>query len=106
LIHLDARAGGRHDVSEKLYNQKKIAFVIWYRTRYNLLSSNFIERAISFLAYGVRFFSGLLFLPLEVIYYKKLRYFKDFFNAHIDGYRYVHSDDYLKISIYDNYKKK
>ena len=105
LIHLDARAGGRHDVSEKLYNQKKIAFVIWYRTQYHLLSSSFYDKALSLFAYSIRFLSGLLFLPLEVIYYRKLRYFKDYFKAHIDGYRYVHSEEYLKNPIYDYYKK-
>ena len=106
MVHLDARAGGRHDVSEKLYNQKKIAFAIWYRTRYNLLSNNYINKVIGSMAYGVRFFSGLFFLPLEVIYFRKLRYFKDYFKANIDGYRYVHSEEYLRIPIYDYYKKK
>ena len=106
LIHLDARAGGRHDASEKLYNQKKIAFVIWYRTQYHLLSSSFYDKTLSLLAYSIRFLLGLLFLPLEVIYYRKLRYFKDYFKAHTDGYRYVNSEDYLKIPIYDYYKKR
>lgn len=106
LIHLDARAGGRHDVSEKLYNQKKIAFVIWYRTQYHLLSSSFYDKALSLFAYSIRFLSGLLFLPLEVLYYRKLRYLKDYFKATIDGYRYVHSEDCLKIPVYDSYKKR
>ena len=105
LIHLDARAGGRHDVSDKLYNQKKIAFVIWYRTRYHLLSNSFFDKLHSLFAYGTRFLSGLLFLPLEVIYFRKLRYLKDYFKAHIDGIKYVHSDEYLSIPPYDNYKK-
>lgn len=106
MVHLDARAGGRHDVSEKLYNQKMIAFIIWYRSCYHLLSNSGYDKVISFLAYCVQFLFGLVFLPLEVIYFRKLRYFKDYFKANIDGYRYVHSKEYLKIPIYDYYKKK
>lgn len=104
IVHLDARAGGRHDVGEKFYNQKKIAFAIWYRTRYNLLSNNFINKVVVSIAYGVRFLSGLFFLPLEVVYFRKLRYFKDYFKAHLDGYMYVHSEEYLKIPVYDYYR--
>ena len=106
MIHLDARAGGRHDVSEKLYNQKKIAYIIWYRSCYYLLSNTFFNKVISILAYCVQFFFGLIFLPLEAFYFRKLRYFKDYFKAHIDGYRYVHSEEYLKIPVYDYYKKR
>ena len=105
MVHLDARAGGRHDVSEKLYNQKKIAFVIWYRTCFHLQSSSFFDKVISLFAYSTRFLSGLLFLPLEVVYFRKLRFFKDYFKSHIDGFIFVHSEQYLKIPIYDSYKE-
>ena len=104
MVHLDARAGGRHDVSEKLYNQKMIAFIIWYRSCFNLLSNSGREKVISFFAYCVQFFFGLVFLPLEVIYFRKLRYFEDYFKAHVDGYRFVQTDEYLKIPFYDGYK--
>lgn len=104
MEHLDARAGGRHDVSEKLYNQKKIAFIIWYRTIYHLLENSFNNKLIAVFAYTIRFLFGLLFLPLEIVYYRKFRYLKDYFKALIDGYRYVHSEEYKRIPIYDYYK--
>lgn len=105
MVHLDARAGGRHDVSEKLYNQKKIAYIIWYRTIYHLQGNSINNKLIAFLAYTIKFLFGLLFLPLEIVYYRKFRYLKDYFMALIDGYRYVHSKEYKRIPIYDYYKK-
>lgn len=105
MIHLDARAGGRHDVSDKLYNQKKIAFIIWYRTIYHLQGNSFNDKLMAFLAYTIKFLFGLLFLPLEAVYFRKFKYLKDYFKALIDGYRYVHSDEYKRIPIYDYYKR-
>ncbi len=104
MVHLDARAGGRHDVSEKLYNQKKIAYIIWYRTIYHLQGNSFNNMLIAFLAFTIKFLFGLLFLPLEIVYYRKFRYLKDYFKALLDGYRYVHSEEYKRIPIYDYYK--
>ena len=103
MVHLDARAGGRHDVSEKLYNQKKIAYIIWYRTIYHLQENSSVDRLMAFLAYTIKFLFGLLFLPLEIVYYRKFRYFKDYFKALFDGCKYVHSDEYLKIPAFDAY---
>lgn len=105
MVHLDARAGGRHDVSEKLYNQKKIAYIIWYRTIYHLKENSSVDRLIAFFAYTIRFLLGLLFLPIEIVYYRKLRYLRDYIKALIDGYRYVHSEEYKRIPIYDYYKE-
>lgn len=103
MIHLDAKAGGRHDVSKKMYLQKKLGFVIWYRTIYNINSKGQYEKMLCALAYIWRCFILFLMIGFEILYYKKVNYIWDFFKAQIDGYKYVHSEEYKKIPSYEAY---
>lgn len=104
LKHLDAKAGGRHDVTKKLYLQKKIGFVIWYRTIWKIYSKSKFERLLCLNAYLRKCLVLFFMLIFEIAYYRKLNYFIDFFKAQIDGYKYVHSKEYLKIPSYDAYQ--
>lgn len=105
IVHLDAQAGGRHNVSEKFYNQKKIAFIIWYRTIFHLCNNSIIDKVLAVFMYFCKVFIGLLFLPVEVLYHKNWKLFIDFIKAQVDGYKYVHSEEYLSIPPYDYYKR-
>lgn len=105
IKHLDSRAGGRHHAKEKMYMQKKLAFVIWYRTLYNISDISLTEKIRRILAYVIRVIFGILVLPLEVAYYKQPQYFIDYFKGIANGWSYVRTSQYREIPTYDAYKK-
>ncbi len=103
VIHLDAKAGGRHDYSMKLYNQKRVLFIEWYRVFYHLKHISGWEKFRSLLSFSFRYILGFFFMLIEAVRYKQIRYIPDYFKALVDGIKYVHSDEYKAIPYYDEY---
>jgi len=103
IRHLDARAGTRPDVSQKMYYKKKLLYVVWYRTIYNIASKSRSEKVRCALAFFFRNVIGLVMLLGETIRCRKPRFLVDYFRGLRDGRRYVHSDEYKKIPAFDAY---
>lgn len=102
VTHLDARSAGRPDISLKQRYQKAIAFIIWWRTQYEVRGRGKI-RCVA--AYAWRVLMGMLFCPVEAVYYHHSRFVPDFFRGIWDGWRYVHSDNYRRLLKFDAYRK-
>ena len=102
IVHLDARSAGRPDISLKQRYQKAIAFIIWWRTQYEVRGRGKI-RCVA--AYAWRVLMGMLFCPVEAVYYHHSRFVPDFFRGILDGWRYVHSDKYRRLLKFDAYRK-
>lgn len=103
ILHLDARAAKRPDISQKMYFKKKLLFVLWYRSLYNLKRNTKIDKANILIAFWGRLIIGLLAMLADIVRYRKLNYFLDYFKGYIDGYKYVHSEEYKRIPSYDAY---
>ena len=103
VIHLDAQAGQRPTKANKMYLQKKNLFIMWYRTIYNIRSKSSFEKCRCISAFAWRCLFGVFTLPLEVIHYKQLRFFIDYFRGLHAGYRYVRSEEYKAIPPFDAY---
>ena len=103
-VHLDGQAGRRMINANKMYLQKKNMFVMWYRMIYNIQAKNRWEKFRCMMSFGWRCLFGVFTLPLEVIHYKKLRFFIDYFRGLWAGYQYVRSNDYKRIPAYDAYQ--
>jgi hypothetical protein len=103
--HLDARAGGRPDPTKKMYLQKKVLFVEWYRVFYDLKHISGWNKFRNLMAYVLRFFLGFFFMLIETVVYRKLNYIPDYFKALSDGLKFVHSEEYKSIPKYDEYIK-
>ena len=102
-VHLDGQAGRRMINANKMYLQKKNLFVMWYRMIYDIQAKSSWEKFRCVMSFGWRCLFGIFTLPLEVIHYKKLRFFIDYFRGLLAGFRYVRSDDYKMIPPYDAY---
>ena len=103
--HLDARAGGRPDPTKKMYLQKKVLFVEWYRVFYDLKHISGWNKFRNLMAYILRFILGFFFMLIETVVYRKLNYIPDYFKALNDGLKFVHSEEYKRIPKYDEYIK-
>lgn len=103
IIHLDAQAGHRSKQKNKMFLQKKNLFIMWYRIIYNIRSKNTCEKIRCVCAFAWRCFFGIFTLPLEVIYYRELQFFIDYFRGLWAGWKYVNSDEYKKIPSFDAY---
>lgn len=103
VVHMDARAAKRPDNSLKYYMQKKIGFIIWYRTIFKISNNTLCDKVWAILSFSKLLFFDFLFLPFEILYYKKLRYLIDFFTSIWSGIIYVHSKEYKKIPTFDAY---
>lgn len=101
IVHLDARSAYRPDTSLKQRYQKAIAFIIWWRTQYEVKGRGKLRCVV---AYAWRVLMGILFCPVEAVYYHHLRFIPDFFRGIWDGWRYVHSDEYRRLPKFDAYK--
>lgn len=101
IKHLDARSAGRPDISLKQRYQKAIAFIIWWRTQYDVRGRGRLRCA---LAFSWRMFLGMLFCPVEAAFYRHPRFIPDFFRGLHDGWKYVHSEEYRRIPKYEAYK--
>lgn len=105
IVHLDAKSTKRPDHALKYFMQKKIGFIIWYRTIYRIAHNSNVEKIKAVISFSKRLLLDFIFLPLEVFYYRQPRYFFDFFRSIWSGYVYVHSEEYKKIPPYDAYLK-
>jgi hypothetical protein len=103
VIHLDAQAGQRPHHANKMFLQKKNMFVLWYRTVFHLRSNSRWETIKRLMAFSWRCAFGVLTLPVEAVFYKQPRYLFDYFRGLWEGYKYVHSEEYLKIPSFDAY---
>lgn len=103
IIHLDARATKRPDITEKMFFKKKLLFIVWYRSVYNLKRNSSYKKLVISLAFSVRFLIGILSLFADVIRFHKANYVWDYFSGYYNGYKYVHSEEYKKIPSYDAY---
>ena len=106
IKHLDARSGVRVDISKKMYYQKKLLFVLWYRSIYNLKRNSPKNKFLCISAYIYRTVLGIFSLFVDTIRYKKPRFIIDYFIAIKDGYNYVHSTEYMKIPLFDEFSQK
>lgn len=106
LQHLDARAGVRPSIIKKMYFKKKLLFVVWYRTIYNIRGKSKGEKRKCILAFTIRNIIGLAALIGDIIRYRHLNYLVDYFKGLRDGYKYVHSEAYLKYPPFDQYIKQ
>ena len=104
IIHLDAQAGHRSKRKNKMFLQKKNLFIMWYRIIYNIRSKNTFEKIRCVAAFAWRCFFGIFTLPLEVIYYREILFFIDYFRGLWEGWKYVHSEEYKTIPAFDAYK--
>ena len=102
IVHLDARSAGRSDISLKQRYQKAIAFIIWWRTQYEVRERGKIRCGA---AYAWRVLMDMLFCPVEAVYYHHLRFVPDSFRGIWGGWRYVHSDKYRRLLEFDAYRK-
>ena len=105
-IHMDGQAGQRPNQVSKMFLQKKNMIAMWYRIIYNIKSKSSWEKFRCIIALSWRCFFGIFTLPLEVIHYKQLRFFIDYFRGLYAGYKYVHSEEYKKIPPFDYYIDK
>lgn len=113
LKHLDAQTGIRPDIRKKMYYHKMILFIMWYRivfeprlNRENIrIKTGRFERLRCISAFGWRCIFGVLTLPMEVIHYRQLGYFIDYFRGLYDGWLFVHSDEYKFIPSFDSFIK-
>lgn len=97
--HLDAqssRAGYNKD-SEKLRKRARAWFLLWWRISYSRKDVGIGYKIMSLVAYALKFMWGAginALYGLSVFSYKPLWYHV---LGNIDGYRYVHSDEYDRI---------
>ena len=103
LIHLDAKAGKRPDLSKKMYFKKKLQYVVWYRTIYSLAAPD--DRWKCRVSFGWRNFIGIFALIVDVIRFRRMAFILDYFKGLRDGKRYVQSAAYREIPAFDAYKK-
>lgn len=106
LIHLDARAAKRPDVTKKMFYKKKLQFVLWYRTIYNIRSSSPWQKSLNVCAFVWRLFVGIAAMIGDTIRYKKINFVWDYFLGTIKGICYVCSSDYKKVPSFDAHVEK
>lgn len=103
MIHLDAGTSSKKLPQDWYRKNQMIWFVIPYRIRYNLSKTTSIEKIRCIYSYVIKMLWQLLIMPLRAIRDKKPAYFLDFFRGIMDGYKYVHSDEYYRIPKFDEY---
>ena len=103
IVHLDARAAKRPDITKKMYYKKKLLFVLWYRSLYHLKRNTMQDKMQLCLAFSCRMFVGLIALLADTIRYRKVNFLWDYFKGYYDGYKYVHTEEYKNIPVYDAY---
>ena len=103
IIHLDARVGVRIDNTRRMFFKTKLLVILWYRTIYKLNVNSKSDRIQIVLAFCSRMLIGIIPLLGDILRYRKLNYLIDYFKGIIDGYKYVHSEEYLQIPPFDNY---
>jgi len=106
IKHLDARGGVRVDTTQRMYFKKKLLYILWYRTIYDIKNKSRLEKTKCQLAFFARNTIGLIALFVDVVKYKHLNYLIDYFRGFRDGRRYVHSEEYKKIPAFDAYIEK
>lgn len=103
IKHLDGKSGNRIGIEDRMLFKKKLLFIFWYRTIYNIKTKNRREKLLCCLAFIWRNLLGIVALIGDVIRCKQPVYLLDYFRGLYVGYRYVHSDEYKAIPLYDEY---
>ena len=104
FIHLDAASGHVNNPAERYLLQQTIWFVIWYRLFYNLKKSNRTDKVFAILAFMWRSVWDFIFGAVtRMIKNRDLLFVGYFFMALKNGSRYVESESYKKIPLYDEF---
>ncbi len=105
IVHLDAGSGRVSDPSERYLLSQTVWFILWYRAFFHLKNATCYTKGVALLSYLIRevwsFFLGAFPRSLK---YRNLDSVIFFFKKYKKGYDYVHSDEYMKIPFYDEYK--
>lgn len=98
IIHLDAGTNNvKQKTYEKLMYRAMANYVIWYRSCYNLKGISKKEQFKCSMAYGWRFFLGLLTRLAFSIIHLSPKFTTAFIKGHNKGKSFVKSEEYKKI---------
>ena len=104
IKHLDAKATTRPNVKKRMFYKKKIQYVVWYRTIYDIENNG--EKWKCKFAFGLRNVIGILALFGDIIRYRKINYLWDYFAGLRSGRLYVNSEEYRKVPKFDKFSQK
>ena len=103
MIHLDAGTSSKKLPKDWYRKNQMIWFVIPYRIRYDLKKNSSFEKIRCINSYLIKMLLKFLVTPIRAIKERSPVILLDFFRGIKDGYKYVHSTEYLEIPKYDNY---
>lgn len=99
IVHLDARAGERPDISKKMFYKKMNNFVVWYRSVYET-RKNDAEKLEAKKAFRRRNFWNFFAMLVDALRYRKCNYILDYYRGIRAGKEYVKSEEYKRIPKY------
>lgn len=96
VVHLDAKSTRKSYVSDKerLRKRSKALFMLWWRTDYSRTDYALYDRFVSLLAFTMRFVWSIVIHILFSIVSFSIKPVIYLFAGCMDGYKYVHSEDY------------
>lgn len=103
MIHLDAGTSSKKLPKDWYRKNQMIWFVIPYRIKYDLKNNTSFEKIRCINSYLIKMLLKFLVTPIRAIKERNPVILLDFFRGIKDGYKYVHSTEYLEIPKYDNY---
>jgi GT2 family glycosyltransferase len=117
--HLDARASKRPDNKLRMYYKRKLLFIVWYRSIFDIdriklqksIANKYPANEVAALSSKFSCICSFLFrniigmLPMfaDVVRYRQPKYMIDYFEGFYAGYKFVQTEEYKKIPSFDAY---